>query len=564
MSQSLYTVSLYDTLGPSATEYIINHAEIPCVATSLPHIPTLLKLKPRLPSLKVIISLDSLDQGERPGHSKFSILSAMADDLNVRIYSIQQVETLGESLGSPVYHVPSASDIVTVNYTSGTTGAPKGVVLRHSAAVAAASGALLTIGQSHDDVLISYLPLAHIYGRLSETASLWAGAATGYFHGDIFALVDDLKLLRPTVFISVPRLYNRFSGAIRAATTSQAGIKGALSRHIVSTKLASLDDPESPNATGKHVIYDRIWGRKVAAALGLDRTTNMVSGSAPLDPSLHNFFRAVTGSIVIQGYGLTETYAQALAQLAGDLSVGNCGAVTPTMEACLASVPDMEYLVTDQPSPRGELLVRGNTLFSGYYKNEEETKKCMTSDGWFRTGDIASVDARGRFRIIDRVKNVLKLAQGEYISPERIENVYLAHLSFLSQAYVHGDSMQTFLVAIFGVMPETFAPFASKVLGRTVEATDLQAIDAACQNPKVRTAVVKELDKVGRKNGFAGYERVRNARLCLEPFTIDNELMTPTLKLKRPQTAKKYRQELDALYQEALAAEDKAGQSAKL
>ena len=564
MSQSLYTVSLYDTLGPSATEYIINHAEIPCVATSLPHIPTLLKLKPRLPSLKVIVSLDPLDQGDRPGHSKHSILTAMAADLDVRIYSIQQVESLGEALGSPVYHVPSPSDIVTVNYTSGTTGAPKGVVLRHSAAVAAASGALLTIGQAHNDVLISYLPLAHIYGRLVEHVSLWAGAATGYFHGDILSLVDDLKVLRPTVFISVPRLYNRFSGAIRAATTSQAGVKGALARHIVSTKLAGLHDPESPNATSKHALYDRIWGRKVAAALGLDRTTNMVSGSAPLDPSLHNFFRAVTGSSVIQGYGLTETYAQALAQLPGDLSVGNCGAVTPTMEACLASVPDMDYLVTDQPSPRGELLVRGNTLFSGYYKNEEETRKCMTTDGWFRTGDIASVDARGRFQIVDRVKNVLKLAQGEYISPERIENVYLAHLSFLSQAYVHGDSMQTFLVAIFGVLPETFAPFASKTLGRTIAATDLQAIDAACKNAKVRAAVVKELDKVGRKNGFAGYERVRNARLCLEPFTIDNELLTPTLKLKRAQTAKKYRQELDTLYQEALAAEEKAGQRAKL
>ena len=234
------------------------------------------------------------------------------------------------------------------------------------------------------------------------------------------------------------------------------------------------------------------------------------------------------GNTFIQGYGLTETYAQGLAQLEGDLSVGNCGAVTPTVEVCLASVPDMDYLVTDQPRPRGELLMRGNTLFSGYFKNEEETKKSLLPDGWFRTGDIASVDTRGRFQIIDRVKNVLKLAQGEYISPERIENVYLSHLSFLSQAYVHGDSVQTFLVAIFGVLPETFAPFASKVLGHTIAAADLQAIAAACKHDKVRTAVVKELDRVGKKNGFAGYERVRNVYLYLEPFTIDNELLTPT------------------------------------
>ena len=528
MSQSLYTVSLYDTLGPSATEYIINHAQLPCVATSLPHIPILLKLKSKLPSLKVIISLDRLDGGDLPGHSKHAMLTAMAADLDVRIYSIQQIEELGESLGSPVYHVPGPSDIITINYTSGTTGAPKGVVLTHSAAVAAASGALLAISQGPTDCILSYLPLAHIYQRMTEHCSLWAGCAIGYFHGDILSLVDDLKLLRPTVFTSVPRLYNRFSGAIRAATTAQPGVKGALARHIVSTKTANFQDADAANATNKHAFYDRIWGRKVAAALGLDRARCLVSGSAPLDPSLHNFFRAVMGNTFIQGYGLTETYAQGLAQLNNDLSVGNCGAVTPTDEVCLASVPDMDYLVTDQPRPRGELLMRGNTLFSGYFKNDEETKKCMLPDGWFRTGDIASVDSRGRFQIIDRVKNVLKLAQGEYISPERIENVYLSHLSFLSQAYVHGDSVQTFLVAIFGVLPETFAPFASKVLGQTIAAADSQAIAAACKHEKVRTAVVKELDRVGRKNGFAGYERVRNVYLYLEPFTIDNELLTPT------------------------------------
>ena len=119
MSQSLYTVSIYDTLGPSATEYIINHAQLPCVATSLPHIVTLLKLKPRLPSLKVIISLDPLSNGDRPEYSKHAMLTAMAADLGVRIYSMEQVEELGKSFGSPVYHIPGPSDIITINYTSG-------------------------------------------------------------------------------------------------------------------------------------------------------------------------------------------------------------------------------------------------------------------------------------------------------------------------------------------------------------------------------------------------------------------------------------------------------------
>ena len=529
MSQSLYTVSLYDTLGPDTTEYIINHASLSCVAASLPHVPTLLKLKPRLPTLKIIISLDPLDIGEQEGHSKKALLNALAADLGVHIYSLSEVEALGASFGTPVYHPPSSTDIATINYTSGTTGPPKGVTLTHSAAVAAASVSNCAVPQGPRDVFISYLPLAHIYERMTEHGALWAGVSIGYFHGDILALVDDLKLLRPTAFTSVPRLYNRFGGAIRAATTSQSGLSGSIARHIVGTKLAAFEkDPESSSASNKNVLYDRLWGRKVGAALGLDRAKTMISGSAPLDPTLHQFLRAVLGNNIAQGYGLTETYSVSLCQVEGDLTAGNCGAVAPVNELCLMDVPDMDYFSTDKPYPRGELLIRGNSLFAGYYKNEEETNKSMLSDGWFRTGDIASIDSKGRFRIIDRVKNVLKLAQGEYISPERIENLYLSHLTFLSQAYVHGDSVQTFLVAIFGVMPELFAPFASRVLGKDIAATDMQAVATACSNVKVRKAVVKELGKVGRKNKLAGYERVRNCFLFVEPFSIENELLTPT------------------------------------
>ncbi|KAK3169880.1 hypothetical protein OEA41_009264 [Lepraria neglecta] len=556
MSQSLFTVSLYDTLGPSATEYIIHHASLPCVATSLPHIPTLLKLKPRVPSLKVIISLDPLDQGEREGYSKLAILNDLASELGVRIYSIQEVEAIGASNGPPQYHPPLPSDLVTINYTSGTTGTPKGVVLTQANAVAAASCSLVTCIQGPQDTALSYLPLAHIYARMSEHGALWAGGAIGYFHGNILELVDDLQTLRPTTFISVPRLYNRFGGAVRAGTVQAPGVKGAIARHIISTKTAAMKPADSPSATNRHAFYDRIWGRKVAAALGLARTKYMVSGSAPLDPSLQDFFRAAIGTKFVQGYGLTETYAHGLCQMEGDLSVGNCGGVAPTLELCLLDVPDMEYYATDKPQPRGELLIRGSSLFNGYYKNEEETKKAMLPDGWFCTGDIATIDSRGRFKIIDRRKNVLKLAQGEYISPERIENIYLSHLSYLAMAYVHGDSMQTFLVAIFAVQPDMFAPFASKVLGRTIEATDMQAIREACDDQRIRKAVMQELDKVGRKNNFAGYERVRNCYLMVDPFTIDNELLTPTLKMKRPPTAKKYRKHLDDLYAEALAEED--------
>ncbi|KAK4990270.1 medium-chain fatty acid-CoA ligase faa2 [Elasticomyces elasticus] len=553
MSQSLFTVSIYDTLGPDTTEYILNHATLTCVCTSLAHIPVLLKLAPRCPNLKLIISLDPLSSGsELPGTSKADLLNALAADLGIRIVYLRDVEALGEASPQRT-NPPQPTDIVTINYTSGTTGNPKGVVLTHANAVAATSASMCTTRQGNNDVICSYLPLAHIYQRVAEHTALWGGAAIGYFHGNVLELVEDLKLLRPTLFISVPRLYNRFGGAIKTATVEKDGVGGALSRHIVRTKLAALRHPVPGKATNTHPIYDRIWSRKVVSAFGLERVRSMVSGSAPLDPSLHQFLRVVFSNDFLQGYGLTETYAVALVQIAGDFSAGNCGAAAITTELCLMDVPDMEYLSTDLPYPRGELLIRGSNVFKEYYHDEAETKKAVLEDGWFRTGDICSVDELGRFRIIDRIKNVLKLAQGEYISPERIENVYLGNCTWLAQAYVHGDSHQAHLVAILGIQPDVFATFVSKVVGRDVPAADMKALAAAASEPRVQKAVIKELDRVGKRNKFNSYEKVKNVRLMIEPFTIANELLTPTLKLKRPQTAKMYRALLDEMYAETEA-----------
>lgn len=528
MSQSLYSISLYDTLGPDTTEYIINHANIPCVVTSLNHVPALIKLKPRCPSLKIIISMEPLDGGEVPGNSKLDILNSMAAETGVKITSLDDVEKMGQDSNRGM-NPPQPDDIITINYTSGTTGNPKGVVLTHRSANAATAASLVTCRQSSDNCHLSYLPLAHIYERVSENMCLISGVRIAFFHGDVLDLVSDLKLVRPTGFTSVPRLFNRFGSSIKAATTEQDGFRGTLSRHVVDTKLAYLKDYDAPNATNKHRLWDRVWGKKVVKALGLERAEFMVSGSAPLDPQLHQFLRVVFGNHIIQGYGLTESYAVSLAQLDGDLSPGNCGAVSACVEACLLDVPDMEYMSTDQPHPRGELLLRGPSMFREYYKNPEETQKSFTSDGWFKTGDIASIDHLGRFKIIDRRKNVLKLAQGEYVSPERIENVYLANCPWLSSAFVHGDSDQSFLVMIGAVMPESFAPFASKVLGgKEIDQNDLEAIKLAAASEKVQRAAIQELEKVGRRSKFSSYERVRAVTLMVEPFSVENELFTPT------------------------------------
>lgn len=527
MSQSLFSVSLYETLGPEATEFIVNNAELACVVASLPHMSTLLKLKPSLPQLKIIVCLDPLDSNDPAGYSKRDILAPLAAEVGVTIYTLDEVEQLGASLNRP-YNPPTPDDIITINYTSGTTGTPKGVVLTHGNAVAAASTSLTVVAQSSSDVACSYLPLAHIYGRMIEQTMLWAGGRIGYFHGNILELVDDFKLLRPTALASVPRLYSRFGGAIRAATVEQPGIKGALSKHVVTAKTAKLVGVKPEKASVHHALYDRIWSKKVAAGLGFERMRYMVSGSAPLDASLHQFLRLAFATTIVQGYGLTESFAVALCQSANDLTAGHCGGVSPAIEACLLSLPDMEYSVDDKPYPRGELLLRGNSVFREYYKNSEETGKAMTEDGWFRTGDVCMVDELGRFTIIDRRKNLLKLAQGEYVSPERLEGIYQSACPYLAQAFVHGDSVQTHLVGIFGIQPDIFATFAGRALKKSFLPTDIEGLREAAKDPLVVEAVRKDLDRAGKKHKLAGFERVKNVALMIEPFSIENGLLTPT------------------------------------
>ncbi|PHH59025.1 hypothetical protein CDD81_3938 [Ophiocordyceps australis] len=559
-SQSLYTVSLYETLGPDTTEYIISHAQLVCVVCSLSHIPVLLKLAPRLPLLKLIVSMDPLDNGELESNTMAAVLNNIASPLGIKIYSMQEVEEIGTNSGRPM-RPAGWDDLTTINYTSGTTGPPKGVLLTHGNAVSANSSVRLGGNIRHTDVHVSYLPLAHIYGRLADQVALAEGASIGFFRGDIHGLVDDMKILQPTGFISVPRLFNRFSSAIRTATLEASGIRGALSRQAVSTKLANMRAPPG-QASNKHFLYDRIWTPKVRAAVGLSRTHSMISGSAQLDPEVQEFLRAAFSTNFAQGFGMTETYAAGTIQLNDDYSLGNVGPPVACAEICLQSVPDLEYSVNDKPNPRGELLMRGPHIFRGYFKNEEETKRTLEPDGWFHTGDIAEVDNMGRFKIIDRKKNVLKLSHGEYISPERIENVYAGSCNLITMAYVHGDSKESELVGIFGIEPETFPAFATKVLKENVPATDLEAVKKAAQNPRVRKAFLKILDDIARKHKFNKFEKVRNVHLDVEPFTVENELLTPTLKLKRPQTAKFFRAQLDQMYDEIKA--ESAGNVPKL
>ncbi|XP_021902791.1 long chain acyl-CoA synthetase 6, peroxisomal-like [Carica papaya] len=192
----------------------------------------------------------------------------------------------------------------------------------------------------------------------------------------------------------------------------------------------------------------------------------------------------------------------------------------------------MNYTTGDRPYPRGEICVRGPTIFQGYYKDQMQTREVIDEDGWLHTGDIGLWLTGGRLQIVDRKKNIFKLAQGEYIAPEKIENVY-AKCKFVAQCFVYGDSLNSSLVAIVSVEQEVLKAWAAS------EGIKYEDLGQLCNDPRARAAVLADMDAIGKEAELRGFEFAKGVTLVTEPFTTENGLLTPTFKIKRPQ-AKEY------------------------
>lgn len=285
------------------------------------------------------------------------------------------------------------------------------------------------------------------------------------------------------------------------------------------------------------------------AALG-GRVRIILSGASPISPDVLDFLRICFGGFVSEGYGMTETSCLIAGSQRGDNTSGHVGAPSPSCEVKLADVPEMEYTNDDKPYPRGEICVRGPTLFKGYYKDEVQTREIFDEEGWLHTGDIGCWLPGGRLKIIDRKKNIFKLAQGEYIAPEKIENVYLRS-RFITQCYIHGDSFNSSLVAVAVVDPETLSAWAKS---RGMKHSD--DLKRLCDDPVVRVAVLADMNTVGREAQLRGFEFAKAVTLIPEPFSIENGLLTPTLKVKRPQAKARFATAIAEMYSEIAAKEE--------
>ncbi|ORX48261.1 acetyl-CoA synthetase-like protein, partial [Hesseltinella vesiculosa] len=476
--QSFIVVALYDTLGAEAIEYIVNQTDMKVIVTTSDKVKNITQLKDRLPTVKHIVTMDAqVDSADKQ----------QAEQAGLSVHLFKDVETLGASSQQDT-PLPKSDDIATICYTSGTTGVPKGAVSTQASCVAAVS-AVAAVGDAgtfapvdYTDTYISYLPLAHVFERVAFGLHVYRGASIGYFQGDTTKLLDDIAELKPTVFCSVPRLFNRIYDKVLAGVRAKGGLSAYLFNRAFQSKKSYLD------RTVNHWLWDRLVFAQIRSKLG-GRVRFILSGSAPVSPDVMDFMRICFSANVFEGYGQTENYCGGCLTLNGDTTSGVVGIPFPCSEIKLVDVPDMDYLSTDKPNPRGEICIRGHSVMREYYKVPDKTAETLDADGWLHTGDIGLFDEAGRLIIIDRLKNIFKLSQGEYVAPEKVEQVYCKH-HLVAQAFVYGDSLQACLVGVVVPDKDSFVPWAKEI----ANGDDIYRSDA------VKKELLKQLVAFGKEN----------------------------------------------------------------
>ncbi|QKD80070.1 AMP-dependent synthetase/ligase [Actinomyces marmotae] len=426
----------------------------------------------------------------------------------------------------------TSADLATIVYTSGTTGRPKGVELTHGNLFQLGVNACAHVPEvlGADEVrALMFLPLAHVLGRFIEIAIVCSERGVMGHAPDVKHLVDDLATFSPTFVVAVPRVFEKIYNAADARST---GNKQKVFRLAAKTAIAysrALDTPEGPSRglRAQMRVFDRLVFSKLRALLG-GRVTHVISGGGPLGERLGHYYRGA-GVTVLEGYGLTETAAPCAVTLPASMRIGTVGGPMPGTELRLAD--------------DGEILVRGIGLFRGYHANPGATAEALTADGWLRTGDIGAFEDDGSLRITGRKKELIVTAGGKNVAPAVLEDRLRGH-PLVSQVLVVGDNRPCIGALV---------TLDAEMLPLWLASHGIEDLDpvSAVSDPRVRAALERAVARANEAVSRA--ESIRVFTVLPGDFTIDNGLLTPSLKVRRAAALERFADEIDALYRRPVA-----------
>jgi long-chain acyl-CoA synthetase len=418
-------------------------------------------------------------------------------------------------------------EVFTLIYTSGTTGDQKGVMLSHRNVLANIEAAQQCFELSPEDRFLSFLPLSHIFERMAGYYLPISVGAAVYYARDITSVGEDLPVARPTILISVPRLFEKIHARIIESAGKGSGLKAAIFNWALEAGRKGArrrleNRGPGPLLAPQLLLADKLVFGKIREKTG-GRLRFAVSGGAPLRGDLGEFFLAV-GLQIYEGYGLTESSPVIAANRPGAVRFGTVGKVFPGVEVRLAS--------------DGEILARGETIMAGYHGRPEETTRSLR-DGWLHTGDIGHFDAEGFLTITDRKKNLIVTSGGKNIAPQPIEAV-LGSSPYIEQVMLVGDR-RNFIGALIVPSYELLADKLGLKQGDPPPSTE-----AIAQRPEVYALIDEEIQRLSQD--LAPYERVRKFSLLGNEFSIESGELTPSLKIKRGFVLEKYSEVIEGMY----------------
>ncbi|XP_046646817.1 long-chain-fatty-acid--CoA ligase 4-like [Daphnia pulicaria] len=544
MKQNMPIVTLYASLGDDALIHGINETDVSCVVTSQQ---LLEKFKNILPSTKNVNLLIVMEDPLKPLE-----LEGYGDAVRVRSY--QEVIRRGSEASksgkfSGVLHSPKPGDTAIIMYTSGSTGAPKGVIMSHQNIV----NAMLSytdVGPLYkNDVYMAFLPLAHVLEFISESLWMLFGIPIGY--STPLTMTDesskiqrgcqgDASVLRPTIIACVPLVLDRIQKKIKEKIEGGPAYKKAIFNLAMEYKNEWIDHGyDTP-------ILNSTLFKPIRAFLG-GRIRFVLSGGAPLAPETHKFMKTTLCCPVLQGYGLTETCAATTLMDFDDNSWGTTGGPLTCCDIKLVSWVEGDYRVNDWPNPRGEIHIGGSNVAVGYFKQPEKTSKAFYEENgrrWFRTGDIGEFTQEGFLKVIDRQKDLVKLQHGEYVSLGKVESELKIN-SLVDNICIYADPTKMFPVALLVPNFDQLKNLAEK------SGIELATIEDVCNHPRrqqMEQLVLKELQKHAVKCRLQKFEVPQALTLLSDIWTPDSGLVTAAFKLKRKNIQDHYQFLINRMY----------------